>query len=265
MTRLDANKIKILVAEDDDDLRESIAKLFQIFGFHVVTAKDGVQALELAKSSLPDLVLTDIRMPNKSGVDLISQLRALNHDTPKIFAISGFTDYSVAELLNFGADGFFPKPFDATAVRFTLNNALVDRSIKLSHPVNENAPHEINKKITSLSEAQKSGEFLLGRGGFFANDQLDKQKIGDFVKFKIEIADGLPHTSLEGIGQIAWSADAIENIAPAGVGVEFKQLAEPCLQNILNWSKKNKIIPYIPAPKSTVSRTMTYSKQDRAD
>jgi CheY-like chemotaxis protein/Tfp pilus assembly protein PilZ len=248
MTNPSASRIKILVAEDDDDLRESIVKLFQIFGFQVSSAKDGAEAYELALTSFPSLVLTDVRMPKKGGVELIKLLRATNHDSPKIFAISGFTDSTVAELLHIGADGFFPKPFDASSVRQALNSALLDPLEKWSRPVKQLISHEINMRLQSLSDAQKNSEFLLGRGGFFAQNKFETPRVGEFVKFKIEIVDSMPHAKLEGVGQIVWTTDELKDIRPSGVGVEFKQVDGPGLQSIIEWYKKNKIIPYIPSP-----------------
>ena len=105
--------IKVLVAEDDDDIRFALDLLLSLEGYKVVTAEDGEQALRLAKVENPDLIITDISMPKLTGVELtqlIRQDRSLADK--KVLAISAYGDRPKQAVLDAGANLFMAKPID---------------------------------------------------------------------------------------------------------------------------------------------------------
>ncbi len=107
---------KILVAEDDEDLRETLQAVLEEEGYEVVTASNGKKAEELCREERPDLVITDIIMPEKDGLETIADLQR-NFPDLKIIAITGagsgrgkgFNYLECAELL--GARRVLGKPF----------------------------------------------------------------------------------------------------------------------------------------------------------
>lgn len=66
---------KILVVEDTPDTRELLTLILTLAGYTVVEAADGQQGLEQAQSTLPDMILTDIRMPQMDGLEMVAHLR----------------------------------------------------------------------------------------------------------------------------------------------------------------------------------------------
>jgi DNA-binding response OmpR family regulator len=104
----------ILVIEDDDNMLHMMNDLLARSGYRVLSAADGVAGLNLYRSSLPDLVITDIIMPDKEGLEVIMELYKEQH-RPKIIAMSGggmleaHTYLSLAQKL--GADEIIEKPF----------------------------------------------------------------------------------------------------------------------------------------------------------
>ena len=106
---------KILVIEDDEIVRGVIRRVLQSKGFDVLEASDGKQGVDVFREKSADLVITDIVMPNKEGLETIRDLRRLDPRV-KIIAISGGgrntpDDYlDVAE--KFGAMRTFEKPFE---------------------------------------------------------------------------------------------------------------------------------------------------------
>ena len=106
---------KILVIEDDEIVRGVIRRVLQSKGFDVLEASDGKQGVDVFREESADLVITDIVMPNKEGLETIRDLRRLDPQV-KIIAISGGgrntpDDYlDVAE--KFGALRTFEKPFE---------------------------------------------------------------------------------------------------------------------------------------------------------
>ena len=105
----------ILVAEDDEVVREVICRLLELRGFDVLEAPDGEEALELIEnlSGDLDLVLTDLNMPKVGGRELAERLARLRPGTPVLF-MSGnpFASGSMDRTLPHGT-AFIPKPFSA--------------------------------------------------------------------------------------------------------------------------------------------------------
>lgn len=99
-------KYRILFVDDDASLRETSALILKTFGYEVLTAEDGFQALVQLRFALPDLIVSDLRMPNMSGFELLSIVRQRFPHLP-VIAISGeFVEAGENGLL---ADAFLPK------------------------------------------------------------------------------------------------------------------------------------------------------------
>ncbi len=101
----------ILVVDDDENLRDTIALLLENEGFRVTTAADGTAGFEEAIRARPDLVLVDLRMPGMSGVEVCKQLRAAGARTPIIVLSAIGDEIDKVLLLEIGADDYVVKPF----------------------------------------------------------------------------------------------------------------------------------------------------------
>ncbi|WP_159599653.1 response regulator [Agromyces humi] len=102
--------MRILVADDDAQLQRALRITLASRGYDVVAAHDGAQAIELAASSHPDLVLLDLGMPQVDGMDVIRAVRAWSN--VPIVVLSGRTDSAEkVEALDAGADDYVTKPF----------------------------------------------------------------------------------------------------------------------------------------------------------
>ncbi len=104
--------IKILIVDDEPDICELIRYNLQKAGFQTATAHDGSNALDVAKAFLPDLILLDIMMPRKDGIETLKDLR--KHSKLKQIAVVFLTamgsETSQVEGLNLGADDYIIKP-----------------------------------------------------------------------------------------------------------------------------------------------------------
>ena len=94
---------KILVIEDDEEIRVLIQRLLEREGYDVIAAEDGVQGMEAFRTRMPDMVITDLYMPRMKGVEAIREIRNIDADA-KIIAISGGGPSSPSSLLK-GARG----------------------------------------------------------------------------------------------------------------------------------------------------------------
>jgi DNA-binding NtrC family response regulator len=103
----------ILLVDDDREYCRAIQKLLERRGYAVVFATDGEEALNALTEEAFDLILSDLRMPNLDGIELMQELRMRNVDTPVIF-ITGYGDIeSYMDLMNMGAFDYLNKPVGA--------------------------------------------------------------------------------------------------------------------------------------------------------
>ena len=103
---------KVLIADDEPDILEIISYNLQLHGYTVFTAKDGDQAIKIASETHPDLIILDIMMPKKNGIEVCKQLRTQSdfHDTVIVFLTALNDELSHVRGLEFGADDFIAKP-----------------------------------------------------------------------------------------------------------------------------------------------------------
>ena len=104
---------KILIAEDERDIRDLVAFTLRFAGYTVVTANNGEEAYQLTVQELPDLVLTDVRMPKMSGYEACKLIKgdpATQH-IPVVFLSAKGQEAEVQTGLESGADEYLLKPF----------------------------------------------------------------------------------------------------------------------------------------------------------
>jgi len=119
-------KKRVLIVDDNADSREILRSLLELERYEVHLARDGEQALRLQRSSPADVVITDIFMPDKDGVETIRELCSEFPQT-KIIAMSGVASYNVDYLslsLELGAAKVLRKPFDSQALLGALREVL---------------------------------------------------------------------------------------------------------------------------------------------
>ncbi|RIB14651.1 CheY-like superfamily [Gigaspora rosea] len=130
-----SEKWQILFVEDNNDMRDYLTDLLKKFDVH--HARDGKDALRVLKklNKLPDLILSDIMMPNMDGYELLEALRS-NEKTrsiPIILLSAKASENSIIRGLNKGADDYLTKPFSArdliTRIRININLSLLRRKI----------------------------------------------------------------------------------------------------------------------------------------
>ncbi|MBN1247052.1 MAG: response regulator [Anaerolineae bacterium] len=104
---------KILVAEDERDIRELISFTLQFAGFEVVLASNGADAVALAREELPDLILMDVRMPRMTGYQACEALKQQpeTSEMPVVFLSAKGQESEIQEGLGVGAVRYILKPF----------------------------------------------------------------------------------------------------------------------------------------------------------
>ena len=104
---------KILIAEDERDIRELVNFSLQFGGFTVVQAANGAEAVELAQKELPDLILMDVRMPKMTGYEACRQMKTMPElsDIPVVFLSAKGQETEIQTGLEVGAEEYILKPF----------------------------------------------------------------------------------------------------------------------------------------------------------
>ncbi len=161
---------KILVIEDDRVIRENILKLLKAEGFDVTGAENGALGLNAAVSTLPDVILCDVMMPELDGYGVLVALRShpVTATVPFVF-LTGKADRSeVRQGMELGADDYLTKPFTkaelvgAISSRLKKQAAFVEQQYKLRSQSNEllqEAADKLDQIKTSLCDALEREEF----------------------------------------------------------------------------------------------------------
>lgn len=137
---------KILVADDEQEIRNLLGSFLKSQGYEVVLASDGNQALQLAEKENPDAMILDVRMPGLDGLEVCKRLKEHEQTRliPVIF-ITGFEDNKM-EALNIGGDDFVNKPFDMAEISIRVRSVL-----RIRHLTNE-----LERAVAYIEELRKN-------------------------------------------------------------------------------------------------------------
>ena len=123
------SKNRLLVVDDEDLLRSSLVKLLTMEGYSVLSAPDGNEALRLIKENKFQLIITDLKMPGMSGMELIEEVRKLSPDT-KVVILTAHGEWNTyLEAMEKGAFEYLNKPINKDDLFYAVKRALLGSSI----------------------------------------------------------------------------------------------------------------------------------------
>lgn len=150
----------VLVADDNKDVREYVAGLLEEC-YRVEVAADGVEALERARSIVPDLVISDVMMPRMDGNELCREIKsdeALAH-VPVILVTARATHDGLIEGLEGGADDYLAKPFNARELLTRVENLLrLRRQEKQLKEMNDGLEQKVREQVDVILEQREHYE-----------------------------------------------------------------------------------------------------------
>jgi DNA-binding NtrC family response regulator len=121
---------KILVIDDEEDIRESLETLLSLEGYVVDMAQNGGEGLKKLENRDYDLVLLDLMMPDRSGMDVLREMRERDRDTP-VFMITAYGSTQVAvDALKTGANDYFQKPWDNEKLLIEVERIISKRRLE---------------------------------------------------------------------------------------------------------------------------------------
>lgn len=217
----------ILVVDDEVDLREIVASELDFMGAVVEQAGNITAADAILKQKNIDLIISDIRMPGGTGVDLLKTVKARNILNPPIILITGFADITPEEAYAFGAEALLNKPFQL--------DELIQVSVRLMQPLEKRfleAPETVKTlSFTSDLPMKETHHFELGRGGVYLQTTNDKKyELGEAISFSLKFTD----IEIKGVGVPRWSKLS-ETDAKLCIGLEFLKLEEKSFHYLRNF------------------------------
>ncbi|MET0261899.1 MAG: response regulator transcription factor [Rariglobus sp.] len=154
-------KAKILIAEDDANIRLGLVATLESEGYSVVTASDGAQALKLFPQEKFDLVILDVMMPKASGYDVCRELRASGSRVPVLFLTAKGEEIDKVVGLKLGADDYVTKPFGVQELL-----ARVEALLRRSRSTTKGEAVEALPPVFLLGAAEiDRRKFTVARGG----------------------------------------------------------------------------------------------------
>lgn len=227
------SEAKVLVVDDEIALREMFGKWLRASGCaNVQTAADGVEALQSILANPVDVLITDVRMPGMTGVELVRELAGRGKLVPCIIFVSAFADVDAREMYDLGVEIFLSKPFQLEELSEAVLHAITDP------PALWQAPMVIAPRQTVQFQIEAGGGFELGRGGFSVRSPATLG-LG-----KIAFECGFGHEEwpdLRGQGYVRWRSRA-----DSTMGIEFGYLEEPGREWVVERITAQKPRSYIP-------------------
>lgn len=225
----------ILVVDDEEEIRKMLNIFLDTADFKVVESESGRQAVRMAASIKPDLILLDLGLPDMDGKEVVASLRQWSH-IPIVVLTARSEDSEVALALNVGADDYVTKPFSAEVLLARINANLRKAMVReVGEPDIVNGPirmdlvrHEVfidgEKVPFTPKEYNLLRYFLVNRGRMLTHKQILKEVWGaahveDTQYLRVYIGQVRDNLEIKpGLGKII--------ISEAGIGYRMDQLEE---------------------------------------
>lgn len=151
IVRKDKRKTKIILVIDDEEvMRDSCTQVLSREGYSIATAYDGEGGVSLVRTVHPDLVLLDMKLPGRSGVEILREINAID-STIVIVVITGYATIDTAvEAMKFGASDFLPKPFTPDELRLIVNRGMEKRGLLLQTRTLQEENWRIRENFVSI-------------------------------------------------------------------------------------------------------------------
>ncbi|WP_295467104.1 two-component system response regulator RssB [uncultured Pseudomonas sp.] len=155
----------LLIIDDDEVVRLSLADYLEDSGFNVLQASNGQQGLQIFEREQPDLIICDLRMPQVDGLTLLRRISELSIDTPVLVLSGAGVMSDVVEALRLGAADYLIKPLeDLVVLEHSVNRALDRARLRLENDRYrvklENTNRELQASLSLLQEDQNAGRHV---------------------------------------------------------------------------------------------------------
>lgn len=211
-------KFRILVIDDEKNIREGLQMALEDDGYEVLTAEDGTIGLQAALSEAVDLVITDLRMPGIGGQEILRRVSSETPGVPVIVLTGHGTVETAVEAMRMGAYDFLTKPLDLDRLSLLVKRALQNRELVLQH-----------RELMEQMQSDKAFEQIIGKSAVM-------EHVFEMVRKVAPSRASVLITGESGVGK-ELIASAIHNLSPRKknnyIRVHCAALAESLLESEL--------------------------------
>ncbi|MBW1828522.1 MAG: response regulator [Deltaproteobacteria bacterium] len=187
---------QIVLIDDEEDIRDVMTVTLEDAGYHVMTAENGLDGLQLCRETAPQIVITDIRMPKMDGIQVLKELKGQNPDI-EVIVVTAFGEIEIAiQALQLDASDFITKPINDEALhmalkraqhRYTVRKELKDHAALLEKE-NAETTAELSKKISfqrNLIESSMDGILGSDEKGLVVTFNRSIEHMLGFPKYEV--------------------------------------------------------------------------------
>lgn len=243
----------VLLVEDEPLLCEAMTAWLGRVAGRAACAEHGKKALRLLHTDRFDVVVSDVRMPVMDGIELLATINRLKPGKPPVILVTGFSDLTVREAYDYGAEAMLEKPVDRQELLLLMRRALVPLSERCRQPRRRGAEMKMRNRFESLTSAMDTKKIAFGRKGFCIHKPGGLRE--GLLDFTFELNED--RRVFAGQGHVRWTAPEEDT-----AGVEITYLHDSCRSWFLDVLRRAAPVASIPA--STVSTTALRSLQDVA-
>lgn len=211
-------KFRILVIDDEKNIREGLQMALEDDGYEVLTAEDGTVGLQKALTEVVDLVITDLRMPGVGGQELLRRVTSETPGVPVIVLTGHGTVETAVEAMRMGAYDFLTKPLDLDRLSLLVKRALQNRELVLQH-----------RELIEQMQSDKVFEHIIGKSPAM-------EHLFEMIRKVAPTRASVLITGESGVGK-ELIASAIHNLSPRKdrnyIKVHCAALAESLLESEL--------------------------------
>lgn len=147
------SSFKILVIDDDESIRKTLTNYLKKLDYNVFSASNGLEGIEIAQKEIPDLVITDIKMPKADGFEVLKKVKEIDSHI-HVIMITAFDDMSsTVKAMQQGAYDYIEKPLEIDKLKITISRALENKKMS----------EQLTSFITVETEEYQSENTLIGK------------------------------------------------------------------------------------------------------
>lgn len=245
-------QVRILIADDEPDMREIFAAWLRKLGCTVTEVVDGREALDALKRTEFDAIVTDVRMPRVDGIQLVHHLHHSGTYVPVIIFVSGFVDLPLADAYDLGVEAVLSKPCPRKELIAALRRSIQRRRLMFELGDDIAPPHPEGVIQENFPGTLDDSSVALGRGGA-SLESAPEIAIGSALRFSLNFGEGALR-SLRGWGVVRWCERIAEQHR---AGIEFMDLELECRGPFADWLERARPGSFI--PKDAVGRSASHA------